>query len=222
MQMPAEPTSRIVARARTRPATVLGAGARAALTTLVIVGGPLLAAGCGGPSSAGVAHVSSGKGGLSTSTEGSSPSPESSASAEQKMLAFAKCMRSDGVPNFPDPDAGGGFDVSPGTNPSSPAFKAAQAKCQKLMPGGGLLGPGTTGRASPQTLARMLKVAQCMREHGISGFPDPTTSVPSIHPGIGVVADREGAIFVLPSTLDLQSSQFSHAAAACGFGLHNH
>jgi hypothetical protein len=187
----------------------------------VIIGGSLLAAGCAGSSSPGVAHVSSGKGGSSASAEASRQSPEGTASVEQKTLAFAKCMRSNGVPNFPDPNAGGGFHIRAGTNPSSPAFKAAQAKCQKVMPGGGLLGPGTT-QASTRTMARMLKVAQCMRGHGISAFPDPTTSVPSIHAGIGVVADREGAIFAIPSTIDMQSSQFTHAAAACGFGLHNH
>ena len=187
----------------------------------MIVGGALLAAGCGASSSPGVAHVAPGKGGSSASAEGSSPSPESKASVEQKMLAFAECMRSNGVPSFPDPHAGGGFHVGAGTNPSSPAFRAAQAKCQKLMPGG-LLGPGSTTQASAQTIARMLKVAQCMRKHGISGFPDPTTSVPPIHAGIGVVADREGAIFAIPSTIDMQSSEFTQAAAACGFGLQNH
>jgi len=220
MQTPVQLTNRIVARSRICPRAVLGAGARAALTMLVIVAGALLTAGCGGSASPRVAHVSSGKDGSAASAKGGSPSPESKASVEQKMLAFATCMRSNGVSNFPDPN-GGGFHVGAGTNPSSPAFKAAQAKCQKLMPGGGLLGPGSTTQVSTQTMARMLKVAQCMREHGISEFPDPTTSVPSIHPGIGLVADREGAIFTIPSTIDMQASEFTRAAAACGFGLHN-
>ena len=41
-----------------------------------------------------------------------------------------------------------------------------------------------------------------MRQHGVSGFPDPTTSAPSkTGGGPGVVADREGAIFALPATI---------------------
>jgi hypothetical protein len=37
-------------------------------------------------------------------------------------------MRSHGVPNFPDPSAGGnGFEVGPGLDVSAPAFKAARA-----------------------------------------------------------------------------------------------
>jgi hypothetical protein len=66
-------------------------------------------------------------------------------------LAMAKCMRANGVPNFPDPTIGtgpGGHGVSVGIiaggpksknsgsasfNPRSPAFKAAQKKCQPLM-----------------------------------------------------------------------------------------
>jgi|HubBroStandDraft_6_1064221.scaffolds.fasta_scaffold40415_4 hypothetical protein len=192
----------------------------AALTALVILAGSLLVGGCGGSSGSGVASVSRARA-SSTSDNGAAPSPEGNASVEQQMLAFAECMRSDGVPSFPDPNAGGGFRIGAGPDPSSPTFKAAQAKCQKLMPGG-LLGPGSTTQPSAQTMARMLKVAQCMREHGISAFPDPTASVPSVHPGVGVVADREGAIFVLPSTLDVPSPQFTRAASACGFGLHNH
>ena len=69
----------------------------------------------------------------------------------------------------------------------------------------------------------MVKVSQCMRRHGVSGFPDPTTSIPSIPPaGGGVISDRDGVIFVFPATLDVQSPLFEQAAAACGFQLTNH
>jgi hypothetical protein len=36
-----------------------------------------------------------------------------------------------------------------------------------------------------------------------------------------VIADREGAIFVLPATI-MHSPAFTRAASACGFPLHNH
>jgi hypothetical protein len=71
----------------------------------------------------------------------------------------------------------------------------------------------------------MVKVAQCMRRHGITDFPDPRTSVPS-NPfpagGTGVISDIDGVIFVFPATLDTQSPMFTRAAAACRFPLHNH
>jgi hypothetical protein len=91
------------------------------------------------------------------------------------------------------------------------------------MPGGGFPGPGSTTHPSAQALAQMLKVAQCMRRHGISGFPDPTTSIPSNPPaGGGVISDRDGVILVFPARLDMQSPLFVRAAAACGFQLTNH
>jgi hypothetical protein len=135
-------------------------------------------------------------------------------------------MRANGVPTFPDPSAGGGFAFQPGAgvDPSSPAFKAARAKCQKLMPGGGPA-PGSTTHPTAQWLAHMVKGAQCMRRHGIPDFPDPRTSVPS-NPfpagGSGAISDIEGVIFVFPSTLGIQSPLFAKAAATCDFPLHNH
>jgi hypothetical protein len=56
---------------------------------------------------------------------------------QRRFPKFSQCMRSHGVPDFPDPSAGGGIHLSPGTNALSPAFKAAQVSCHKLLPGGG-------------------------------------------------------------------------------------
>jgi hypothetical protein len=179
--------------------------------------------GCGGSSSSpDVAHLSSAKG-ASSSSEGGGSSPESPTSPEQAAVAYAKCMRASGVPNFPDPSAGGGFlfHAGTGTNPSSPAFKAAQAKCRHFMPPG----PGSGPAPSPQTLAEFLRIARCMRQRGVYDFPDPRTSVPS-NPfgsgGHGVISDIEGVILVFGSTIDEQSPVFTRAAAACTFPLHNH
>jgi hypothetical protein len=60
---------------------------------------------------------------------------------QQAFLAFSACMRSHGVPNFPDPDfSGGGATISiggGGLDPSSPRFQAASTSCKHLLPGGG-------------------------------------------------------------------------------------
>jgi hypothetical protein len=63
---------------------------------------------------------------------GSADGPPASDSERLAAINNAKCMRSHGVPNFPDPKflASGGNTVSlDGLNPQSPAFKHAQAAC---------------------------------------------------------------------------------------------
>jgi hypothetical protein len=62
-------------------------------------------------------------------------------SEEARLLEGAQCMRSHGVPNFPDPqfDAEGHFKMvlPPGLNPSMPQVQRAQRACRSLMPFGG-------------------------------------------------------------------------------------
>jgi hypothetical protein len=76
-------------------------------------------------------------------------SPQQRQEEQQQMLRFAACMRSHGVPKFPDPQfsSNGGvriaFGKGTGINPSSPQFQAAQKACRKLVPGSPLTaGPG--------------------------------------------------------------------------------
>ena len=187
----------------------------------------VLASGCGGSKSPSVAAVTTTTS-TTTGAAGSTNAPASQAQLQQDALKYSECMRASGVPGFPDPSAGGGFQipVGSGIDPSSPAFKAAQAKCTKFLPGGGPLGPGAQTHPAAQWLAKMVKAAQCMRRHGVSDFPDPRTSVPSNpfpagRPG-GVISDIEGVILVFPATIDTQSPLFTRAASACGFPLHNH
>jgi hypothetical protein len=192
------------------------------LSGAALLSGVLALAGCGGGSSSpsGVAHLSSTKSASQASPEGGGASPESSSSLQQKEIAFAKCMRSNGVPNFPDPSAGGGFAVRGGFDSQSPAVNAARAKCQQLLPPG----PGSGPPPSRQTLAKFLNIARCMRAHSISDFPDPRTSAAPnpFASGIRELSDIEGVILLFPSSINEQSPVFTRAAAACGFPLHNH
>jgi hypothetical protein len=177
---------------------------------------PLLAAACGGAKSPSVASV-----GPTTATAATSPA-EAPSSADAG-LAYAKCMRAHGEPGFPDPLPGGGFEFQAGSgvNPSSPAFRAASTSCRKLMPLVGLA-PGTATHPTAKWLAQMIKAAQCMRAHGIASFPDPTTTIPQLPAGGGLVSDIDGAVFEFTGSIDEQSPQFVHAARVCGFPLHNH
>ena len=189
----------------------------ARLLAVAILVGAVLAAGCGAASRTTTMLVLGGDPATATST--SSAAAASPTPGTGGLLAFAKCMRSHGVPNFPDPVAGGnGFEVGPGLDRSAPAFKAAQADCQKLMPLPGGLGAPGGPKFSEASLVRVRKAAVCMRRHGITQFPDPTTSRPptSAISGAHVITDFDGAFLVFPSTLDMDSPAYLRAAAACG------
>jgi hypothetical protein len=126
-------------------------------------------------------------------------------------------MRSHGVPNFPDPSGGGaGFNLNgTGINPQSPVFQSAQHTCFRLLPGGGPFAQHHTAQA----MAQALQISECMRRHGVSGFPDPTLKPPSLsnRGEYSVVEDRDGAVLAIPSTINPSSPVFEQAATACGF-----
>jgi hypothetical protein len=170
-----------------------------AVATIVACGCAIAVTACGG---------SSGSGGS-----------DSRASIHQSFLNFAKCMRANGVPNFPDPQPnGGGIEITPGDGitPGSPAMKAGQQKCSHLLPGGGPGGQKPSEKAKQQLLA----IAKCMRAHGLQNFPDPTTSPPS-QPGSGgggPVLGMGGVFLNLGAAgLDPTSPAFQRAAVACHF-----
>jgi len=171
-----------------------------------------LAAGCGGSSpSAGVAHLAS-----STSSSAgpgsSSPESESSTGAQQKMVAYSQCMRSHGVAEFPEPSEGHVVIHSSdhnghvsGVNPQSAQFQAASKACAKLAPNGGKP-PSPAVQAKLQEQA--LQFSQCMRTHGVPGFPDPEFSGGGV--GIRIGGGKNSAQRIDPS-----SPQFKAAQKAC-------
>ncbi len=60
------------------------------------------------------------------------------ARANAEALKYAVCMRSNGVPNFPDPNGQGVLVIQTGdVQPSSPAFQKAQTACKSLDNGFG-------------------------------------------------------------------------------------
>lgn len=126
----------------------------------------LLAAGCGGGGvSSGVASVASTTTAAATTT------------TQNGLLAFSKCMRSNGMPNFPDPQrfVGGNVKLTLhqlGTG--SPHFQTAMNACNHLLPTNGGSGPQETAQQQRTRLADELSFAKCMRSHGVSRFPDPS------------------------------------------------
>ncbi len=99
----------------------------------------------------------------------------SSSSSSSAMLAFSKCMRANGVPNFPDLSSNGlrvaasGQTISVnGVSVKAPAFASARQKCEPLMPH-----TRATQGQSAQQARRGLQFSRCMRGHGAPNFPDP-------------------------------------------------
>lgn len=124
--------------------------------------------------------------------------------------------------NFPDPIPGSGFAFRAGAdiNPAAPAVTAAQAKCQRFMPHPPT-GPAVgsfSGQEKAQALAQLRKVADCMRRHGVSDFPDPQTSPPAnINPAsYSNITNYRGVWLAFPATINMRSPAWEQAAAACG------
>lgn len=157
-------------------------------SALAVAAYSLLVAGCGG-GAPGVANIAS-------STSAATTTPPSG------PIPFAHCMRSHGVPTFPDPNANGEFDGSQlkRVGVSASQVRAAQGSCNYLLPNGVPLAP-------PYTITRAdqidyLKGAACMRRHGFPDFPDPTFQNNDVQLNI-------------PASINQNSPQFKNAATTC-------
>jgi hypothetical protein len=140
-------------------------------------------------------------GSAASSAPGSSSPPDSSSppKGEAGLLAYSQCMRSHGVPDFPDPvgnslqlRASQGSDL----DPTSSQFVAAQTSCKSLQPGG-----ATGGKVSAADQANALKYSACMRQNGEPDFPDPVFS--------------NGGVQLKITNIDPNSPQFTAAQKAC-------
>jgi len=172
---------------------------RSAVVITAIAGVALLAAGCGG-------------GSRSSATAGRPPRHGSG-------LAYSRCMRSHGVPDFPDPDSSG---VLPKVSAqelgvSTSQLQAGQRACQRLLPatGGSLQQQAQqcalAGDCPQAVVQRMLtsgrRFAVCMRRHGVPNWPDPTIDT-GAHRGVPFFdLSKEG--------IDDHSPQISPKMAEC-------
>jgi hypothetical protein len=131
----------------------------------IIVTGLLLAvtlAGCAQPSGNDGVATAGGQGTQTTSTP--------KAADEDGPFQYSKCMRENGLPDFPDPKTndGGGFSLSLPEGTDRTKVEEAEKKCKQFMPNG-----GQPQKASPEAIEGARKMAQCMRENGFPDFPDP-------------------------------------------------
>jgi hypothetical protein len=113
---------------------------------------------------------------------GSGAHPSSPTKVVSGALAYANCMRAHGVPDFPDPNGQGEFQLRPvkvengrttkaeDLLPSSPAFQAAERVCGRF----GSAGRQVTATQEKQEFQKSLQAAACMRANGVPNYPDPT------------------------------------------------
>jgi hypothetical protein len=193
---------------RTRRTAATGTARTWALAVAGLAGVALVAAGCGGSSSPAVAHLSSGKGASSGGSEGNASSSGAAGSegmpSQQQLVAFAKCMRSHGVSDFPEPSEGHLVlrgRPGPGLDRGSAQFETARDACRKLLPNGGRPSP----QQQKQAEERALKFSACMRSHGEPNFPEPEFK------GGGVQMRLRAG----PGGIDPRSPQFQAAQKAC-------
>jgi hypothetical protein len=152
----------------------------------------LVAAGCGGGSSPGVASIAS---------------STNAATTQSGLVAYSRCMRSHGMPNFPDPDSRGTLPSLQALGVSKPTWARGDIACKHLLPNGG----GEPQETAQQTRTRLmagLSFARCMRGHGVTRFPDPTAQG-----DLSVEMVRAQGIVV-------QSPAVLRAVQACLFAFH--
>ena len=133
-------------------------------SVLAVAALSLLAA-CGGGGSPGVASGATSRTAATTT--------------QSEAVAYSRCMRSHGVPGFPEPDSAGTFaaDQVKSIRVGKSQLRAADRACSHLLPsglGGLIAAPQDRAQQTRTRIADELSFARCMRTHGVSRFPDPT------------------------------------------------
>jgi hypothetical protein len=164
-----------------------------------------------GPRRAGALAVAAAVAMLTAACGGGSAPPSASAPTYAQVLALAQCMRSHGVPNFPDPDTAGGYAVTSngsieGAGGSSIDIGSSQAQaaysdCQHLPGAPSISQLERKVQHEQQARPEVLKWEQCVRSHG---GPDFAGGLGGQSPALG----NKGAI-------NPTSPQFQAALAAC-------
>ena len=171
---------------------------RLGVSAMAVVAVVFALAACGGGSSPRVASLGSPTTTTAAPAAGGTGTP---ADLAGRLEQFAKCMRSHGVPEFPEAVVQPGGQLSMQISPAlaqTPRFSAAATACQALSPKPVARRPSIT----PQQQQDYLNAARCMRAHGINGFPDPVFS-------------GGGVQFPIPPNIDANSPSVLAARQVC-------
>jgi hypothetical protein len=126
---------------------------------------------------------------------------------------WVRCVRANGAQNLPDPQiASDGRPHFPSGTPQPPdrALRACQPIVNRLPPS--VRGDDEQTR-SPADMQLLLRFARCMREYGLTDFPDPKAD--GIFRLSGTNARRE--IYGTGATKQPPTRRASDALEACGF-----
>jgi len=173
---------------------------RLLLVAPAVIGLALATAACGGGSArAGVASV-----GTTTTAVPAGAAATGGSSSNGDPVKYARCMRSHGVLNFPDPSSAAAPSASRALKEesTSPEFQAAALACAKYAHHGTAAPP-----VSPQEMQKLLAVSRCMRAHGVPNFPDPNPTTGDLTAPVGI--DRSS-----PTVLAALRACYSLAQAA--------
>jgi hypothetical protein len=119
------------------------------------------------------------------------PTPASTAATTE----LAACFRKHGLTNFPDPPYADGELNALGFTKQA-VEKYENGACRKYALAAGVVQTPAENRLH---VVQMLKIAKCMRAHGVVSFPDPNS---------------QGTFFMSPSLAD--EPGYSAAAKVCG------
>jgi hypothetical protein len=150
-----------------------------------------------------------------SSEDGDGGSGNKTAASHEKAMKFAKCMRANGVREFPDPNASGELAIDEIANgssldTSSAAFKQALSACKDLQP------PGFTGhKRSTQEQENAVRFAQCIRDNGVKDFPDPDPDGPMVDTNRIPSANQPGGMTILNAAMQ-KCGDFAAAAGVKG------
>jgi hypothetical protein len=153
----------------------------------------LISAGCGSNASSKSATAPSATSSAGTSSPGTAATTGTATTeltAQEKAVKFAECMRANGVPHFPDPDAKGDFNF--GVDVTREVFTKAVHACKALQPPGSL-----SAKRTPKQQSASLRFAQCVRDHGVKDFPDPVNGEPLIDTYKIPSANKPGGMTIL-------------------------
>jgi hypothetical protein len=164
------------------------------LPTLLLVVG-LLAAGCSGKHEP---RVASAAGGSASDASTSSGSPAASGDSAALGQAAAQCMRTHGIPDFPDPkpdpqgDPHGGFTIDKQLllQYGNQVVQNALRACSRQIDAFEATQP-VDEAASAEQLAEERQIAACMRTHGYPDFPDPDPQTGGFGPNMPDKADPQ-------------------------------
>jgi hypothetical protein len=125
-----------------------------------------------------------------TSTGSPAASPSASAAADPLQVGreYAQCAREHGMADFPDPVLRDGA-LQFGSGDVKEQMRQLQGVCDQILQR--LRGIGASHQPpSAEDVAKMRRFAQCMREQGIAGWPDPKSD--GTFPLIGTPLESEG------------------------------